>query len=69
MSMPESSNSYRGAKVNFSLIQKFEYWDNTLIERLDKSLKDNSQIDDSFGLTESRAVMVKDAFMTLNKLH
>ena len=53
MKMFEESNSYAGSKANFKLIQKIEYWDDTLIERLEKSPKGNSQIRDCFRLQGS----------------
>jgi hypothetical protein len=53
MKMFEESNSYAEAKVNFKLIQKIEFWDDILLERLEKSPKGNSQIRDSFGLQGS----------------
>jgi hypothetical protein len=53
MKMFEESNSYAESKINFKLIKKIEYWDDILIERLEKSPKGNSQIRDSFGLQGS----------------
>ena len=53
MSMFENSNSFKEAKVNFGLIIKIEFWDDTLIKRLENSPKENSQIRGSFGLPGS----------------
>lgn len=51
--MFEESNSFAESKVNFKLVQKIEYWDDSLIERLEKAPKGNSQIRHSFGLQPS----------------
>ena len=53
MKMFEESNSYIEAKANFKLIHKIEYWDDSLIERLEKAPNGNSQIRDAFGLQSS----------------
>lgn len=60
MSLFENSNSYNGAKVNFNLVKKIEFWDPSLIKRLENSPSGNSQIRGSFGLPESISHLVKD---------
>jgi len=46
----ENSGSFALAKNNMSLVEKIEYWDKNLIERLIAAKRNNSQIEDSFGV-------------------
>jgi len=46
----ENSDSFADAKKNIGLVEKIEYWDKKLIERLKKSKENNSQISGSFGV-------------------
>ena len=60
MAMFENSDSFSGAKINFDLVKKIEFWNDDLIERLEKSSKGNSQIRGSFGLPASISYLVKE---------
>jgi hypothetical protein len=53
MQVFENSNSYAESKININLVKKLEYWDDKLIERLKRSVKENSQIRGSFGVSNS----------------
>jgi hypothetical protein len=46
----ENSDSFAEAKKNFDLVERLEYWDKKLIDRLSKSKDNNSQILHSFGV-------------------
>lgn len=49
----ENSASFYQAKKKFSLVEKTEFWDNKLIERLKVAKDNNGQIAHSFGLAEN----------------
>jgi len=48
----ESSYSFENAKDNMNLIEKVEYWEPWLEERIYKAIESNSQISQAFGVSD-----------------
>lgn len=47
----ENSGSFASAKNNMELVEKIKYWDKNLIDRLNNAKENNSQIENSYGVS------------------
>lgn len=56
----ENSDSFEEARVNINLVDRIEYWDKKLIQKLKSAGKNNSQISHSFGVPAKIDSMVRN---------
>ena len=59
INMFEDSDSFAAAKRNIGLVKRIEYWNKELIQRLEKSENNNSQIKNSFGVPGSINFLIR----------
>ena len=56
----ENSDSYARAKSNIELLERINYWDQNIKNRLLNSIENNSQIKDSYGVTPRVKKLIKN---------
>jgi hypothetical protein len=56
----ENSNSFMEARSNMFFVRDIQFWDDKLINRLKNSVKNNSQISGSWGVSDSIITLLKE---------